>query len=153
MSFSASKSQSANHSIAPPGRGRGGVRPLARKEAVIAAANDFPSSLLLCHFHSSLGTCVGRSRNRVPTIIWVPVFVFSRICFRDYFTNDSYVVGHYLFTVPDTISIVRNPIIIKRKTVPCCPWGAVPLRRRHRRPSEGLPPCWGPAAVCRTSFP
>ena len=48
---------------------------LARKEAAIAAANDFPSSLLLCHLHSPLGTCVGRSRNRVQTIIWVPVNV------------------------------------------------------------------------------
>ena len=61
------------------GGGGGGVRvrSLARKEAVIAAANDFPSSLLLCHFHSSLGTCVGRSRNRVQTIIWVPVQLLS----------------------------------------------------------------------------
>ena len=42
-------------------------------------------------------------------------YVISRICFRDYFTNDSHVVGHYLFTVqPDvTILIVRNAIIIK----------------------------------------
>ena len=57
------------------------VSPLARKEAAaaVALANEsMPSSLLLCHLHSSLGTCVGRSRNRVQALIPDPVHVCPR---------------------------------------------------------------------------
>ena len=56
-------------------RGGGGVRVRAvpRSKGGRRKWLKWLPSLLLGQCHSSLGTCVGRSRNRVQTIIWVPV--------------------------------------------------------------------------------
>ena len=72
MTSSASKSKRVKvrrrRSVPPPVTEREGGR-----EGVPTIAAPLPSSLLLCHLHSSLGTCVGRSRNRVPTLFYFSV--------------------------------------------------------------------------------
>ena len=72
------------------------LRSLAQKEAAAAAvallANEsMSSSLLLCHFPSSLGTCVGKSRNRGQTLSGCPVYyTIQRLqSFDDVFSLDD----------------------------------------------------------------